>query len=325
MLKRFTIIVVPEGRATARKYKIHGMILAPVLAILVAVLYGAGVLLYQREMIRRQTRQVTGVVEENALLKRQHTLLSEEAARLATRVDAVEARARKFRSMLGFDGLLAQEGVGGPQVGTDAGDDFTGRIHLEDLAGLTEEAQDVDASLRQVEETFRSRSELLASVPSIPPLQGGISSGFGYRFDPFTGVRSYHPALDISNDRGTEVIATADGAVTEAGYEAGYGLAITLEHGFGFTTRYAHLLGLRVKVGQRVRKGEIIGLVGSTGRSTGYHLHYEVRVKGEPVDPLPYMVEPTQQANFAARLEKSLLAGALHPRASVGITQHGEN
>lgn len=309
--RRWTVIVIREGRATARRYRVPYLVLPPLVLLTLGALYGTGVLIYQREMITRQLREVKAYARQNALLKRQNSLLSEEAVRLAERVDQIAERADRFQTAIGFDSKLAMpSGLGGPDPSRRLEFQESGRLDPSDLDALHDEARGIDLDLRAVEDVLKSRSELLASVPSIAPVHGGISSGFGYRSDPFTGARSFHPALDISNERGAPVKATAEGVITSAGYESGYGLCINIAHGYGFSTRYGHLLALRVKVGQKVNKGEIIGVVGSTGRSTGYHLHYEVRIKDEPVDPTPYMVELTQQADFAARLERSLLQGA---------------
>lgn len=309
--RRWTVIVVGEGRATARRYRIPYVVLPPLILGTLAALYGIGVLIYQREMITRQLREVKSYARQNALLKRQNSLFSEEAVRLAERVDEIAERADRFQTALGFDSKLSvPSGLGGPDATRRLTFEETGRLAPSDLDALHDEARGVDHDLRAVEDVLKSRSELLASVPSIAPVKGAISSGFGYRSDPFTGARSFHPALDISNDRGAPVKATADGVITSAGYESGYGLCINIAHDYGFSTRYGHLLALKVRVGQQIKKGEIVGVVGSTGRSTGYHLHYEVRIKDEPVDPTPYMVELNGQADFAARLESSLLKGA---------------
>ncbi|MFN7975900.1 MAG: M23 family metallopeptidase [Acidobacteriota bacterium] len=306
--KRFTIIVVPEGRATARRARVPYLAFIPVILVTLATFYGVGVLFFQREMIARQHKQALEIAEENAALKRQNTVLSAQAEKLAGQVQDLARRTERFQTALGFDSALgATSGVGGPSVFDDS---FTGRLHLADLDHLRHETTVLHANVDKVEQILKDRSELLATVPSIAPVQGDISSDFGSRFDPITGSRAYHTGLDISTDRGTPVRATADGVVLESGYVTGYGLSVDLKHGYGFTTRYAHLLSLKVREGQRVRKGDIIGVVGSTGRSTGYHLHYEVRIKDDPVDPMPYMVELTQQGSFAARLERSLLKGA---------------
>ena len=116
-----------------------------------------------------------------------------------------------------------------------------------------------------------------------------ISSGFGMRIDPFIRAPAMHTGMDFRGDTGDPVRATADGNVTVAGWQGGYGKMVEIDHGNGLTTRYAHLSDIGVKVGQRVRAGHIIGKVGSTGRSTGPHLHYETRVDGEAVDPRKFL------------------------------------
>ena len=139
------------------------------------------------------------------------------------------------------------------------------------------------------------------SIPSRMPLEDArMSSGYGMRTHPVLGGRRNHQGIDLSAPTGTPVYATADGIVSRANWFSSYGLFISVEHGGEMQTRYAHLSRLAVGEGQRVRKGEVIGYVGSTGRSTGPHLHYEVRVGGSSVNPVPYMVE--SQAREAVAL-----------------------
>ena len=128
------------------------------------------------------------------------------------------------------------------------------------------------------------------SIPSRNPLDGArLSSGYGMRTHPVLGGRRGHKGIDLAGPTGTPIYATADGVVSRADWFSSYGLYVSLEHGGSLQTRYGHMSRLNVAAGQRVRKGEIIGYVGSTGRSTGPHLHYEVRVNGEAVNPIPYM------------------------------------
>ena len=131
------------------------------------------------------------------------------------------------------------------------------------------------------------------SVPSGMPVQGvRLSSDYGMRTHPVLGGRRSHNGVDLAGASGTPVYATADGVVSKAQYWGSYGNYIQIEHGGQLETRFAHLSAYNVAAGQKVRKGELIGYVGSTGRSTGPHLHYEVRVSGDPVDPRPYMYTP---------------------------------
>lgn len=115
----------------------------------------------------------------------------------------------------------------------------------------------------------------------------GVTSGFGYRNHPILGGLRFHAGIDIARPAGTRVIASSDGRVVQAGWASGYGLLVTIDHGRGLQTRYAHLSSLGVAPGQQVRRGDVLGSVGSTGRSTGPHLHYELRVNGQPVSPVP--------------------------------------
>lgn len=135
-----------------------------------------------------------------------------------------------------------------------------------------------------------------------------MSSGYGVRRDPIYGSSKFHAGLDFAAKTGTPVFATADGVVTEAGRQSGYGNCIDISHGYNYLTRYAHLSEVLVKPGQEVKRGEMIGKVGSTGKSTGPHLHYEVRFKGEPQNPVNYYfmdVTPEQYAEMVQLAENA--------------------
>ena len=140
----------------------------------------------------------------------------------------------------------------------------------------------------------------IVSVPSRMPLEGArLTSDFGMRSHPVLGGRRKHKGIDLAAPTGTPVYATADGIVDRADWFSSYGLYVEIEHGAELETRYAHMSRLAVAEGERVQKGDIIGYVGSTGRSTGPHLHYEVRIAGVAVSPIPYMVESTVQQELA--------------------------
>jgi len=129
----------------------------------------------------------------------------------------------------------------------------------------------------------------LAQAPSLWPVEGRITDPFGIRIDPFKGEGAFHRGVDISTAYGHSIIAPADGEVTYADFSSGYGRMVVLEHGYGIVTRYGHLSGFAVVAGQSVKRGDIIGYVGMSGRSTGPHLHYEVWVHGAPVNPYKYL------------------------------------
>ena len=137
---------------------------------------------------------------------------------------------------------------------------------------------------------LRDNREFLVMTPSIWPAEGHLTSGFGNRVNPFTGQSVLHAGLDIANRIGTPIVAPARGTVVSAGWQNAYGNCVVINHGNSITTRYAHMESFSVKEGQIVNRGEVIGAIGNTGRSTGPHLHYEVRVGGVPVNPMRYIL-----------------------------------
>lgn len=204
--------------------------------------------------------------------------------------ESYDAKARRMRSVLSDLGLdlgkieaakpplrTAAQATGGPYVPASFAD-----------AGTFE---------RQLHRVSVARSHLdrltrtLARVPIRKPMSGDVetTSGYGMRIDPFLRAPAMHTGLDFRGEVGDPVRATAAGSVTHAGWNGGYGKMVEIDHGNGFSTRYAHLFSIDVEVGQTVRIGEILGRVGSTGRSTGPHLHYETRIQGDAVDPQKFL------------------------------------
>lgn len=142
---------------------------------------------------------------------------------------------------------------------------------------------------RPIVTNLRSSGGLAALSASMPVSAAGMTSGFGMRVNPVIGGLRQHSGVDLAARAGSPIVATSDGAVKTAEWNGGYGLFVALDHGGGLQTRYGHMSRLNVSAGQRVRKGDVIGYVGSTGRSTGPHLHYEVRMNGQAVDPAPLL------------------------------------
>ena len=152
-----------------------------------------------------------------------------------------------------------------------------------------------DVSLEEIRQqeillALRENREFMVMTPSIWPSEGHLTSGFGYRVNPFTGQSILHAGIDVANRIGTPIVAPARGTVVSVGWQNAYGNCVVLNHGNSITTRYAHMEKATVKEGQVVNRGELIGSVGNTGRSTGPHLHYEVRVGGVPVNPMRYIL-----------------------------------
>jgi murein DD-endopeptidase MepM/ murein hydrolase activator NlpD len=150
----------------------------------------------------------------------------------------------------------------------------------------------IESRLASVKTSVEGQQALARATPSIWPLAGWLSSGFGNRKDPFNGSADFHPGLDIAADKGTPVRATADGTVKSAAYNGNYGNAVLVDHGFSISTRFGHLSRFAVRPGQQIRRGEVLGYVGSTGRATAAHLHYEILLNGQPINPLRLLARP---------------------------------
>lgn len=150
-----------------------------------------------------------------------------------------------------------------------------------------------EKSYNDIDDMVKNKAKLLAGIPAIQPVSNKdlrrVASGFGYRVDPVYKVTKFHAGLDFTAPQGTPIYATADGRVKASGYnEGGYGNHVVIDHGYGYETLYGHMVRVKARVGQNVKRGEVIGWVGNTGKSTGPHCHYEVHKNGNPVDPIYY-------------------------------------
>lgn len=158
------------------------------------------------------------------------------------------------------------------------------------LGQLAEDVRMEEVRQQDLLRIMRANKDTLLTLPSIWPVEGFVSSSFGNRASPFGGKGAFHKGLDINNRAGTPIIATARGTVTMAGFDGAYGISVEIDHGGGIVTKYAHMQRTVLKQGQWVKRGELLGFVGMTGRTTGPHLHYEVRLSGVPVNPMRYIL-----------------------------------
>ncbi len=215
---------------------------------------------------------------ENGRLRAENERQRQELNELSTRVEAVEDTSRRLAEKSGVvHGEAALPGTGGPASPLDA----------KSLAALEEKMNQLEKDMQAYEAVLRKRGY----TPSVWPVEGKLESGFGGRRNPFGGNSyEFHSGQDIDAPWGAPVIAGANGNVTFVGWQNGYGQLVVIDHGGGLTTRYGHLSHIDVSQGQTVTRGQFIARVGSTGRSTGPHLHYEVRINDEPVNPLQYLL-----------------------------------
>ena len=216
------------------------------------------------------------VENENRRLRSENERQQRELNRLSNRVEAVEDTSRKLAEKSGVIAAnTATPGAGGPAM----------PVESESLAELESKMNRIERDLRRYETEIGN-----SHTPSIWPVAGTLESGFGGRRNPFGGSSyEFHSGQDIDAEWGAPVIAGANGTVTFSGWQSGYGQLVVIDHGGGLTTRYGHLSAIAASVGQLIQRGEFLGRVGSTGRSTGPHLHYEVRINDQPVNPLQYL------------------------------------
>ena len=207
------------------------------------------------------------------------TNLDETMAKLVERVDMAPAIIRSMSQ------LPDEIQVGSPKSLLDAENQLNSLDRLRGLLGS------IDDQLTLVRRGVAYREALASATPVIWPADGWISAVYGYRTDPFTGERTFHPAVDISTRRGQPVYATAAGRVFSAGQNGNYGNLIEIDHGFGLITRYGHLSAFETDLGDTVQRGDVIGYVGATGRATGHHVHYEIWSNGRTLNPAKLLAE----------------------------------
>jgi len=225
---------------------------------------------------------------------------AKEINELKERLVQLDRFEKRIRVIANIDGDKNRDGLFG--VGGSAPEDLNPEIELtqrhqslmkdmhQHISQLDKAADVQQFNFKSLLTSLEAQKNLLAHTPAIRPTSGWITSGFGYRRSPFTGKREFHKGLDIANHKGTKIMAAADGIVTYVGPRGLFGNLIIIDHGHGITTRYAHLEKTLLKKGDRVSRGNTIALMGNTGRSTGAHLHYEVRLNGVPVNPSNYIM-----------------------------------
>jgi murein DD-endopeptidase MepM/ murein hydrolase activator NlpD len=284
-----TIIVVPHSKAKFFKFSFSsrtlilaacGGALALVLSVFAIAYTGSAV--SHRAEVQKLRAENEELVDVNHQLE---ITISE----VQDRLDEFEERTSRLALAAGMEsgpGGVADHVIQGERLGSGGpydrlpGSPDTLRLQGDWISG----------QLAQVEQTLVQQEQLYAATPSIVPAMGLMTDGFGRRRDPFTGRRAFHRGLDISARRGTPVVASADGVVVFTGRNGGFGKTVRVSHGFGYTTVYGHLDEISVSPGDEIHRGDEVGLLGNSGRSTGPHLHYEVHVDGRAANPLYYIL-----------------------------------
>lgn len=289
--KFYTIFILPHAHARFRKIHVSRNFLL-ILSCVVALAVAAGATTPHLFLaVHVRTQAIASLQEENRKLRAENGRFEASLAQLGAQINAFESGFRRLASAVGIKDLPSLHPSSGGAAFGKAKAAGTNAMLDEELQALRSRAVSLDSSLDQLSQKWEERLLLLASTPLGTPVEGSYSDGYGWRKDPFTGEPEFHTGLDIVAPSGTVVRATADGVVTRVGRESGYGRMVQLSHGYGLGTLYGHLSVTLVKPGQRVHRGDEIGQVGSTGRSTGPHVHYEVVKGGHRVDPRKYASE----------------------------------
>ncbi len=302
--KRYTIIVADRSSGVVRRATLsfRPVLIASGILLALPVLIGIGAAWKAKTDVADLRTSHQALEAENASFRAATDELATQIASLEAAIQDLGARSALdpgvAKTMEKLPALVKARAMGGS---TEA--DRTAQRTLsslgtpEDTFGLLRTLlESLESRLNVVSRTVDRRNALAAATPSIWPAQGWLSSTMGHRADPFTGDDDFHAGLDIAGERGQPVFATAAGTVTHLGFQGGYGNLIVLDHGFGLETRYGHLLNYGVKMGAKVKRGDIIGHVGNTGRSTGYHLHYEVLANGKLLNPLQLLSQQKPRA-----------------------------
>lgn len=277
-----TVILVPHARAKLRKWRVTNLQIGVAATTILLLTCGSLFIGWGYFHKTVDSEELARLEAENGELRQANLSFETSVRALQDQLADHEDRTMELAIVAGLDpeATGVEAGVGGADLGADP-----------ELPDLVARASRLGATLDRVEESLDEQIRWISSVPAITPARGILTSSFGSRRDPITHGRGSHYGVDIAASPGAPVLAPADGVVTRASRQGGLGKAVFLSHGYGLATRYGHLSEIAVKPGQRVRRGDVIGQVGSTGRSTGYHLHYEVHLDGKAVDPLGYLLD----------------------------------
>ena len=296
--KLFDVIVVSNNDGQIKKYKLSKrsiklffvsnliLIIVLVLSMIVSVLlytkYMKITSLYEKEI------SINNILKERNFQYKSFLDLSiQKMDKIYQKISSIEYYGNKLLNNMNIPKKNIKNEISFPRY------DSILEIDMYDtyLSFIDDKMEQLEKTIPYSYSSYRENENILLSTPSIWPVRGWLSSYFGKRIDPFTQAEKFHEGLDIANNVGLPIKVTANGVVIFSGERGGYGNVIIVKHNYSLETRYAHLQSSVVSVGQRVKKGELIGYLGNSGRSSGPHLHYEVRKNGIPVNPMNYILK----------------------------------
>lgn len=294
--REYTLMIVPHhGEAVIRLRIPIKAVKAAVAAACVLAVVATGLVVNYRHTVNTATAEKIELARLREITSSQYAqleTLAQKTAALQQDVSRLNMLDSEIRRMVDAEPAEAVSRSGGRGRYSGQGG-IEVKPNIEQLNSLVDElhatVQIREKSLTDLKQRVAEHNARMAVTPSIWPTNGDITSRFGWRNSPFGWGSDWHPGIDIANSLGTAIMATADGVVIMSGWFGGYGKCIQIDHGYGIVTLYGHNSQLAVEVGEKVKKGEVIAYMGSTGASTGSHLHYEIRVNGTAVNPANYL------------------------------------
>lgn len=294
--KYLSVIICPHYKGKHKTYTLSKKALRTILSLTIFTLFLLTVFLVDYFTMNVTRQKYRELLEESLRYKDIIAQQTESIKEFKETIEYFETYAKKLNVMAGLKSpeVLREVGLGGGSQNNgqqmnlpESSQSFT----LNDIKKISEKAEGVERNLSQLVVFFENDIAKLASMPTIWPTRGYLASPFGWRDDPFTGKKTFHRGYDIVTSYGNPVVATADGVVIRCSNDKIGGNSVVISHRGGYTTRYLHLSKWLVKSGQKVKRGDTIGLVGTTGKATGPHVHYEVHVNGRPVNPYRFILE----------------------------------
>ena len=300
----YTFFIASSASGGMRRVRLPWYVLhaVAVLAVVGGITLAAGMGSYSR--MRWKATNYNSLRREQDGLKQQYVQLQTEVKDTNQRLNSLQSLAGEVAMAYGIT-RFRQTPFGLTDSVPEPDEDFQNSV--DEFSFLQKNATAVAMSSAGMRLLPAAQLSSLGIVPSLWPVVGQITGHFGERLDPFSGEGAFHAGLDIASHYGDEIRATADGVVQEVDQHAGYGRLVVIDHGFGVTTWYGHLSGFNVQGGMHVKSGDVIGYEGDSGRSTGPHLHYEVRIYNTPVNPWRYLRNVSATATAAATTTPALV------------------
>ena len=298
--RQTTLVIIPEDTSRVRQFKFSRAFIVFTTCLVALTFSAISIIVYDYCNLKKALPSMHALEREVAGQRAQIQAFAKKIGTLKSDIIALHEFEKKIRVVANVERPDDQDAVFG--IGGSMSEDLDASLPLTEkhnslLRQMHAQVEDLrEASVVQKEafeelhKYLESQKSLLASTPAIRPTTGWLSSAFGYRISPFTGLKEFHQGIDIATRMGTPIIAPANGTVTFVGTKGGLGKCMVIKHGYGMVTRYGHLKEYLVKRGTRVKRGDKIALVGNTGRSTAPHLHYEVHLNGIPVNPAKYIL-----------------------------------